>query len=276
MIIYKILILTALFMVTGCSEPSSIPLIVAHRGASYDAPENTIPAFLLAWQQGADAIEGDFFLTSDGEIVCIHDRRTGRVAGVDMIVKESPFEKLRELDVGLWKGKEWEGTVIPTLSEVFEIVPDGKKIYVEIKDDTEILPKLYEDIDQSGLRNEQIVIISFNSEVIREFKLARPEHKAYWLSSFREDDSGNIYPEVIKVLETLDYTGADGFSSNFRLIDHDYINQIKEAGYEYHVWTINDVEIAAKFMEYGSGSITTDKPGLIKEYLEQYNNTAVR
>ena len=52
------------------------PLVVAHRGASYDAPENTLPAFKLAWEQGADAIEGDFFLTKDNQIVCIHDKTT--------------------------------------------------------------------------------------------------------------------------------------------------------------------------------------------------------
>lgn len=270
------LLIAVVLILTGCSKPASLPLIVAHRGASHDAPENTIPAFLLAWQQGADAIEGDFFLTADGEIVCIHDSRTGRVADIDLVVKESAIIELRQLDVGLWKGDEWRGTVIPTLSEVLEIVPDGKKIFVEIKDDTDILPKLYHEIDQSGLSNEQIVIISFNSEVIREFKLARPEHKAYWLSGFREDDSGNIIPEVGKVLEILDYSGADGFSSNHRLIGQEFINRIISSGYEYHVWTVNDPETAVKFMEYGAGSITTDKPGLIKEYIEHYVRSADR
>ena len=256
-------------LIAGCAEPVTTPEIVAHRGASWDAPENTIPAFMLAWKQDADAIEGDFFLTADGVIVCIHDRRTGRVASKDMVVKESSLEELRQLDVGAWKGEEWQGTVIPTLTEVFEIVPGRKKIFVEIKDDTEILPTLYEDIDRSGLRNEQIVIISFNTEVIREFKSDRPEHKAFWLSGLREDESGNIVPGVEEVLETLEYTRADGFSSNFRLIDQNYIETIAEAGYEYHVWTVNEPEVASRFSEYGAKSITTDRPGLIMEYLEE-------
>ncbi len=257
-----------LFAGAGCSEKVYIPEIVAHRGASWDAPENTIPAFMLAWEQDADAIEGDFFLTADGEIVCIHDRSTGRVAGKDLVVKESSLMELRQLDVGSWKGPEWEGTVIPTLSEVFEIVPRDKKIFVEIKDDTVILPRLYEVIDESGLEDHQIVIISFNSKVIKEFKSARPEHKAFWLSGFREDESGNINPDVETVLETLKYIGADGFSSNFRRIDQNYITRIIEAGYEYHVWTVNEPEDAARFREYGAMSITTDKPGEIREFLE--------
>ena len=64
---------------------ASLPaqLIVAHRGASHDAPENTLSAFLLAWEQGADAVEGDFLLTRDGQIVCIHDKTTRRTSGQD-------------------------------------------------------------------------------------------------------------------------------------------------------------------------------------------------
>lgn len=82
-------------------------MIVAHRGASKEAPENTIPAFTLAWKQGADAVEGDFHLTADGYIVCIHDKDTKRVADRKLVVAESSLEDLRKLDV-----KE---TVIPTM-----------------------------------------------------------------------------------------------------------------------------------------------------------------
>ena len=66
-----------------CKVCWSDPLIVAHRGASHDAPENTLPAFELAWKQGADAIEGDFLLTKDNKIVCIHDGSTKRLAVLD-------------------------------------------------------------------------------------------------------------------------------------------------------------------------------------------------
>ncbi|MEM7392442.1 MAG: glycerophosphodiester phosphodiesterase family protein [Verrucomicrobiota bacterium] len=96
------------------------PIVVAHRGASKDAPENTLPAFNLAWEQGADAIEGDFHLTADDKIVCIHDRDTEEVASVKKIVRQSTLAELKRLDVGSWKGKQWADTRIPTLAEVFE------------------------------------------------------------------------------------------------------------------------------------------------------------
>ena len=66
-------------------------MITANRGASHDAPENTLAAFKLAWKQQADAIEGDFRLTADGKIVCIHDADTRRTCGVNLVVADTPF-----------------------------------------------------------------------------------------------------------------------------------------------------------------------------------------
>lgn len=80
--------------------------IIAHRGASHDAPENTLPAYKLAWQQGADGIEGDFRLTADGQIVCLHDPSTGRVGDRDLVVSESTLAELRQADMGVLKGEK--------------------------------------------------------------------------------------------------------------------------------------------------------------------------
>jgi len=76
-------------------------LIVAHRGASADAPENTLAAFQEAWRQGADAIEGDFWLTKDGRIVTLHDATTKRTAIKEFIVAETDWTTLKDLDVGV-------------------------------------------------------------------------------------------------------------------------------------------------------------------------------
>lgn len=264
---YMLFLILVIMAIPGCSEPSaSGPAIVAHRGASYYAPENTIPAFLLAWEQHADAIEGDFHLTSDGAIVCIHDSHTGRVADTKMVVKDSTLEELRGLDVGSWKGAAWQGTGIPTIAEVFKIVPEGKKIFVEVKTGTEILPGLYDEIEQSSLMPDQIVIISFNREVIKAVKTSMPGYKAYWLSGFREDEKGDIHPGADSILATLADTGADGFSSHHG-INPDNIEAVIKAGYEYHVWTVNDGPLARDFKAYGAVSITTDRPGFIRKYL---------
>ena len=147
--LYHLLIIALLI------EASAAPIIVAHRGASKLAPENTIAAFELAWDQGADAIEGDFLLTADGEIVCIHDKNTKRVAKSNFTVEDSTLNELLQLDVGAWMGNKWSGTKIPTTSQVFATIPSGKLIYNEIKCGSEIISKLFEE-----LRNPRMAILN--------------------------------------------------------------------------------------------------------------------
>ncbi len=248
---------------------SQEPLIVAHRGASHDAPENTIPAFELAWQKNADAIEGDFYLTTDGKIVCFHDGNLKRVTGVDLEIKDCSYDQLRDLDAGAWKDEKFKGTRIPTLKQVLDVVPDGKMIYIEIKCGSEIIPAMLKEIEKSGLKDEQIVIISFNESVIKAMREKAPQFKANWLSGFDEDDDGVVTPTLESVLATLNEIKATGFSSSHKLIDKDFIDAFKKTGYEYHVWTVDDTDIANRFKSWGAGSITTNRPEYIRENLNE-------
>src|SRR6266446_92874 len=100
--------------------------IIAHRGASHDAPENTLAAVNLAWQQGADAVEIDVHLSSDGEIVVIHDDNTRKTAGLRKKVSAQTLAELKALDVGRWKHSKWAGESIATFAEVLENVPADK------------------------------------------------------------------------------------------------------------------------------------------------------
>ena len=239
------------------------PLIVAHRGASRDAPENTIPAFQLAWEQGADAIEADFHLSKDGEIVCFHDADTERVAGTQLVVRQSNLAELKQLDVGATHGVAFNGTRIPTIAEVFATIPQGKKIFIEVKCGAEIIPTLLNEIDQSGLTQEQIVVISFNKQVIQQLKIKAPQYKASWLCSFNKQETGEITPALATVLKTLKQIQADGLSSNTAL-PASVIEAVSQQGYEWHVWTINDLKTARRMQALGVLSITTDVPGSMR------------
>ncbi len=242
-------------------------MIVAHRGASRDAPENTIPAFKLAWKQGADAIEGDFHLTKDGHIVCIHDGNTENVANTNLVVGESTLAELRALDVGAHREEAFKGTGIPTIAEVFSTIPDQKTIYIEIKCGAEIIPALLEEIKKSELKREQIVVICFDKKIIQELKIKAPELKASWLSGFKKDESGKISPSLETVLTTLEQIKADGFSSTKDIIDEAFVKSIIEKGYEFHVWTVDDTTTARRFKKWGAKSITTNAPDYIKRTL---------
>jgi len=257
--------LTACFLVCVLSLTAE-PLIVAHRGASRDAPENTLPAFELAWEQGADAIEGDFFLTKDNRIVCIHDKSTERLAGRKLIVKDSTLAQLQELDVGMKKGEKFKGARIPTIAEVFATIPEGKKIFIEIKCGKEIIPPLLAAIRASGLKDEQVTMICFQAEVVRTFKAKAPRHKVYWLTNFKRNKAGDWTPSIETVLQTLNSTKADGLDSHHGIPPHAAKRILKE-GFEWHVWTVNDLKAAKRLKELGVQSITTDVPGTLKKSL---------
>src|SRR4051812_29882492 len=92
--------------------------VIGHRGASHDAPENTVASFEEAWRQKADAAELDMYLTKDGKLVVIHDANTKRTTGVDKKVVEQTLDELKKLDAGKWKAEKFAGEKLPTLAEM--------------------------------------------------------------------------------------------------------------------------------------------------------------
>jgi glycerophosphoryl diester phosphodiesterase len=245
-------------IIMGMTENKT--LIIAHRGISREAPENTIPAFKLAFEREFDGIEADFRLTKDGEIVCIHDRSTFKVARIRKIVKKSTLAELKKLDVGLWFSKSWQGLTIPTLREVLQVIPQGKKLFMEIKCGVEIIPKLLQILNNSQFPREQLIVISFNSKVIQTLKKYAPFLKTLLLSSLEINyQSRRLIPSVKNVLKKLQLIQADGFSSQaHKLLDQEFVDKIQKAGYEYHVWTVDDAETLQKFRQMGVNSITTN------------------
>lgn len=143
--------LLTLVAATGLlADAASAQWIVAHRGASFDAPENTLASVREAVTQGADGIEMDYYLTSDGKIICIHDGDTQRTAGEKFVINKTPFDQLRSLDVGSWKGKRWKGEQMPTLDEVLAAMPPGTKPVIELKIGPEIVKPMAEAIARSS------------------------------------------------------------------------------------------------------------------------------
>jgi glycerophosphoryl diester phosphodiesterase len=258
-----------LALVVSISSPTygNTPFIVAHRGASHDAPENTLAAFRLAWEKQSDAIEGDFYVTKDNQIVCIHDKTTKRVAPhqPERMVAESTLQELRQLDVGSWKHERYAGERIPTLRDVLSTVPAEKRIFVEVKCGPEILPLLEPELAASGLKPTQIVIICFDEEVVSQARKTMPQYKANWLTSYKQN-TGVWRPSREEVLRSLAITRATGLGTkgNLDVIDVGFAGAVRDAGSELHVWTVNDPDEARKFADLGATSITTDRPALIR------------
>ena len=269
-ILHRSLIVWMLY--PGFLAAAEQPMITAHRGASDDAPENTLAAFRLAWQQGADAIEGDFRLSGDGDVVCIHDADTARTCGVKLVVADTPLARLRQLDYGRWKWEGFAGETCPTLAEVLAVVPTGKRLYVELKTGPEIVPQLVRDLERAAVSPTAVVLIAFDEATVVACKERLPAVKAHWLTAFKESSkgSGNWRPTAAAIAETVRRCGADGVGMQARaeVIDAAFVETLRTGGVgEFHVWTVDRPGDAQHFARLGAVGITTNRPAFLRTAL---------
>lgn len=261
----KFLALSTLAALTCSALSAGAVEIVAHRGASADAPENTLPAFKLAWEQGADLVEGDFFLTSDNVIICFHDKTTKRIGGGNLNISSTPYEQLQNLDVGAWKDPKWKGTRVPTLAEVLATLPAEKgRIFIELKDGLRIVKPLAEELEKTAIAKSRLTIICFNQAVIAACKKAMPEVDACWLVSSKSYRKMGI----AGVIETAKRLGADGVDIQATTeITPELGKSLRENGLQYHCYTVNDIALARHMARMGVDTITTDYPAVLKKAL---------
>ena len=140
---------------------------------------------------------------------------------------------------------------------MLKVLPSNKKIYIEIKCGVEIIKPLIKELSRFKINSDQAVIISFDEKIIKEFKLEVPNYKAYWLYSYELDCNIN------NILNVMNDIKADGLSSDNKN-SKTLIDRIIDAGFEYHSWTIDDIDIANKLISWRVQSITTDNPGQIQ------------
>jgi glycerophosphoryl diester phosphodiesterase len=243
---------------------NDFPKVIAHRGASMSAPENTLPAFERAWREGADGIECDVRLTSDCQVVCLHDPDTGRVTERKLVVEAETLEALQALDAGAWKGANFAGARIPLLSEVMAKVPPGKKLFIELKAGEEMLTPLFEVIDASKLELKQIAIIAFDPSMVRALKARRPTIKVYWLIDVKSNWLGRSKLKLADVLDSLVELDADGLGLRCHSgITREMVKAILEADVDLNIWTVDNAVDARRYASFGVSSISTNCPRLM-------------
>ena len=239
--------------------------IIAHRGASWDAPENTVASFKEAWKQNADGAELDLHLTKDGKLVVIHDATLKRTSGLPDKVRDLTLEDIRKLDAGKWgkwKDAKFAGEKYPTLEEMLATRPAGKKVYVELKSGVEAVPELIRVLDATKAPPELTPVISFNADVIALFKKERPKHPAYWIVALTP------FTTAEKLIERAKQIQADGLDLSAQpMLDAAFAKKVRDAGLRLDVWTVNDAAVARRMVEIGVQGITTDRPGWLREQL---------
>ncbi|MCC6547938.1 glycerophosphodiester phosphodiesterase [Candidatus Sumerlaeota bacterium] len=261
-----ILFLTAVVALSGCVKGRR-PEIIAHRGASAVAPENTIAAYRLAWEMGADGAETDVHLTKDGKVVALHDKTTKRTAGLDRAIKDLTWDEVRALDAGSWKSPKYAGEKIPSLAEVLETLPPGKKLYLEIKSTKEIVPFLKTIVEESGKR-KQVVLIAFDKKTLLAAKAALPGVHTKWLIDSPRDAKGKrglaIDPAFAAQAKAA---GFDGLNVSHLGVTPELVKAANDAGQELHVWTVDNPQRARLLVEMGVVGITTNAPDvMLKEF----------
>jgi glycerophosphoryl diester phosphodiesterase len=242
--------------------------IVAHRGYSERAPENTVGAFNLAWKSGTDACELDVQLTADGRTAVIHDKNTLRTTGVKLDVAKSRQADLTALGAGAWKGAEWAGEKIPTLEQALATLPVGnQRFFIEVKCGAEIVPELKRILEPMKDRAAQLAIIAFKRDAAAESKKAMPWIRVYRLASGKtKNKKPTDLAALIAETQADKLDGLDLGVADFPW-DEAMVKQVRDAGFGLYVWTVNKPEVVKRFARLGVDGITTDDPVMVREAL---------
>lgn len=301
-------ILVALLAFAGCQTtfeagaPAGTIDVIAHRGASACAPENTLAAFALAHRMRADWFELDCTLSKDGEVIVIHDGSTKRTAGVDRPVAEMTLAELKELDAGSWFGPEFEGERLPTLGESLDFAQGRIGVYIEVKNsdddrlliaslvaatagETELTPELQAalmtQVAGSGTRNlalsrrvidevrsrtmeRQVVVQSFSPVVCLIVLSEAPELRVELLGSEDKDDPGH-WPRLVHIAKLF---GVDGFNAHHESLSRERIADFHAGGMSVAAWTVDDPAVMAQLVDWGVDALITNKPDLCRAVLE--------
>lgn len=244
--------------------------IIAHRGASYDAPENTLAAFKLGYEQQADANELDIYLSKDGKIVVTHDHDTGRISGTTNKIETQTFKQLRRLEVGQWGKWKDKGfsEKMPALDEVLARIPRGKRLFIEIKCGPEVLPKLEKAFRRYRKNSGQLVLIGFGYDTMREAKQQIPQIEACWLVT--RDKETKTYPPVEELIRKANAARLDGLDLEWGFpIDAEFVRRVHNAGLKLYTWTVDDPAVAKREAVAGVDGITTNRPGWLRQQLAE-------
>lgn len=264
------IIASAIVIGINMSMATSAVEIIGHRGASYDAPENTLASFKLGYLQKADGCELDIHLTKDNQVVVMHDFDTARVGGVTNKIAGQTLSELQQHSIGAW-GK-WTNSgfheKIPTLTQALETVPAGRKMFIEIKTGPEIIPALEKVLKSAKQKPEQLIIITFNYESAVAAKKTFPNLKTYWLVGYAKDKTTGKYPDLDETIQKAKAAGVNGLDLNFNWpLTKETVGKIHDSGLECHVWTVDDAAKARELTSAGVDSITTNRPGWLREQL---------
>lgn len=234
----------------------SRPLVIAHRGASLEAPENTLAAFAQALEIGADGVELDLWQSKDHHLMVIHDNWLERLCGLNSSVEQLSLRELKHLDVGKHFSQKFLGERIPVLEEVFELLQGKVLINVEIKGlrirGNGLEERLVHLIRRKKM-TDQVVLSSFNVLALRRVHKIAPEirrglllYERQFLHSKLGDWTRFLKPYSLHL--------------SWGLLEEYPLALLHERGVQSWIWTINEEQEMKRLVEQGVDAIITDNP----------------
>lgn len=239
--------------------------IIAHRGASLSAPENTLSAIEKAIEQGAEGIEFDVQMSLDGVPVLMHDTTLGRTTNdlANRRVDQLSLAELKSLDAGSWFSEDFKGEPVPTLEEVLKLIDGRAMAYIDLKARGELFNQEVVRLIESLELERKSVVMSFSYQQLVEIKNLNEDIQTLLLiSTFFGDIDALIRDDVI-----------DNFAFRTFVIANnpDYVRQVQQAGKRVYVWTLEETTQHQQFIEYDVDGLITKDPILARELVYSRN-----
>lgn len=232
--------------------------VTSHRGFSHSVPENTLPAIEKAIEEQADYVEVDVRVTKDGELVLLHDNNLKRTTGLNKKIWDVNYSDIFDLDAGSWMSKEYAGTKIPTLREVFELAKGKIMLNLDLKYHSKeegMVEKVVALIDEYDME-WQCVVTSTNLNCLEEVKELNADIRTGYITY-------QIYSGLYEN-EAIDF-----FSMKANLVSKGVVRQVHKHGKVLHVWTVNTRTELERLKRIGVDNIITDNPAFAKQVLYQ-------
>ena len=242
------------FLVNRGQQPA---LVIAHRGASATAPENTLAAFRLAAEQHTDFVELDVQESADGQVIVVHDSDLMKVGRHATKIWEGDAAQLRAVDIGSYRGSQFSAERVPTLAEALATCKDRCRVVVELKSygyNQQLEERVVAIVEAAGMEGD-CIFMSLDHEMMRRLKALRPSWRVGLL--------------VAKAMGDLTELKADFLAVEARMATRRFVRRAHRAGQEVYIWTVNDVAWMLLGLSRGVDGLITDKPDLARAVIER-------
>lgn len=248
--------------------------VIAHRGSNKVAPQNTLPAFRRAIEEGTNGFETDVHLSRDGKLVICHNYTIDKTSDGTGYITSFTSDELKKYDFGAYFGEEFVGTRIPTLEEFLELTAptDTDIINLELKSpknrSREMVMKTMDVIKKYGVL-DRIIISSFDGSILKTVKKIEPACKTAFLYP---STNPNAHRFEVFPFATVKNIGAEIIHPASVFVNKVLVTTAHKLGLQVNVWTVNDEATVRRLLACGVDGIITDCPGIVRGFIDKYES----